>query len=95
MSKVAFAPKSGVELDGLGAVFVNDYQDANVRALVENSTAPDGAFVVEDDAVIAVLDKYENLKRVSLESAEPKTEAADKAKPVPARDAKSKSEGGA
>lgn len=71
MAQAAFAPKSGFEdPDALGTIFVSDSAEFNVREAVE---AGGGTIVTEDPAVIAALDNYHALKRVSVSSA---TEAA-------------------
>lgn len=76
MSDVAYAPKEAYRHpDALGALFVNDSTEVNVRALVEASQRDDGAFVVSDPAVQNVLDAYPAVKRVSLADEAPKTAA--------------------
>jgi hypothetical protein len=62
---VAYAPKAAyADPDCLGAVFVNDTTDVNVRELVTASA--DGTFVVSDPDTIAALDRYEPVKRVAV-----------------------------
>jgi hypothetical protein len=65
----AFAPKAGVDPGQLGAIFVNDQTEVNVRELVAASR--DGVFVVDDPTVIAKLDAYPHLKRVKLPESAP------------------------
>jgi hypothetical protein len=65
----AFAPKAGVDPGQLGAIFVNDQTEVNVRELVAASR--DGVFVVDDPGVIAKLDAYPHVKRVKLPEATP------------------------
>lgn len=68
MTVVAFAPKEAYrDLDTLGTVYVNDDTTVNVRQLVEES--PNGTFTTDDPHIIARLDKYKALKRVSLAKA--------------------------
>jgi len=68
--QVAYRPKAAFEdPDALGAVFVNDQTEVNVRDLV--TASPDGVFVVSDPAVIAVLDRYEPLKRAAVPETAP------------------------
>lgn len=67
MERAAFTPKASADLDCLGAVFISDEGDLNVREAVENGK---GYIVSDDPAVIAVLDRYEPLKRVSVTEAE-------------------------
>lgn len=64
--QVAFAPKAHVHVDQLGAIFVNDSTEVNLRELVLNSPHEDRSFIVTDPAVEAVLDKRDELKRVSV-----------------------------
>jgi hypothetical protein len=61
-TQVAFALKAGYDLDSVGSVFVNNQTDVNVRAELGDA---DGVLVTDDPQVIAVLDGYEQLKRVS------------------------------
>lgn len=64
---MAYAPKVAFQdPDALGAVFVSDEADFNVREAVTNSPHKDGTFVVSDPRVIARLDAYEALKRVAV-----------------------------
>lgn len=66
--QVAFAPKADFQdPDCLGAVFVNDSTEINVREAIK---AGKGYIVTDDDAIIQRLDKYEPLKRVSLAEAQ-------------------------
>jgi hypothetical protein len=65
VSQVAFAPRAEYRHpDALGAVFINDAGDFNIRAAVEASPHEDGSFKVDDPAVEAVLDRRPELKRV-------------------------------
>jgi hypothetical protein len=71
--QVAYRPKAAFsDLDALGAVFVNDQTEVNVRELV--AASPDGVFVVTEPAVINVLDKYEPLKRAAVPGSAPAPE---------------------
>lgn len=66
--RVAFCPKSGYEdPDGLGAVFVNDSTEVNLRAEVAKGK---GYVVTDNPAIIQRLDNVAFLKRVSLAEAE-------------------------
>jgi hypothetical protein len=63
--QVAFAPKERFsDLDQLGTVFVNDELEINVREEV----AEHGGVVTDDPWAIRVLDRYEPLKRVAVDS---------------------------
>jgi hypothetical protein len=76
--RAAFAPKERFsDPDSLGAVFVNDEGDLNVREAVASSDefGPKGYVVTDDPNQIAALDRYEPLKRVSV------SDADDAAKP--------------
>jgi hypothetical protein len=79
--EVAFAPKAGVHEDQLGAIFVNDSTEVNLRELVLNSPYEDRAFIVTDPAVEAVLSTREELKRVSVPD-EPAPKQRPAVKPV-------------
>jgi hypothetical protein len=80
---VAYAPKAAyADPDCLGAVFVNDTTDVNVRELVTASA--DGTFVVSDPDTIAALDRYEPVKRVAVpdQATAPEAEPAAPAAPL-------------
>lgn len=69
----AFAPKERFsDPDSLGTVYVSDEGDLNVREAVASSDdyGREGYIVTDDPAVIAALDQYEPLKRVTLSEAE-------------------------
>lgn len=71
--RAAYAPKEGFkDPDQLGAVFVNDEGDINVREAVASSDefGPKGYIITDDPNQIAALDRYEPLKRVSVSDAE-------------------------
>lgn len=73
--QVAFAPKENrQDPDGLGTVFVADDLEVNVREEV----AKHGGVITNDPRAIKVLDAYEPLKRVSVDSL--KTSSKRKAK---------------
>jgi hypothetical protein len=73
VNEVAFTPKASYrDLDSLGAVFVNDTTEVNVRELVAAST--DGTFVVTDPAVIATLDRYPAVRRAAVPDTAPAPE---------------------
>lgn len=76
--QVAFAPKANVHPDQLGAIFVNDSTEVNLRELVLNSPYDDRAFIVTDPAIEAVLSKRDELKRVSVPEDPPKPKQAAK-----------------
>lgn len=76
--RVAFCPKSGYEdPDGLGAIFVNDSTEVNLR---EEYAKGKGYIITEDPAVANRLESVSYLKRVPLkeaeEAAKPRTHAA-------------------
>lgn len=73
--EVAFAPKAGVHEDQLGAIFVNDATEVNLRDLVLASPYEDRAFIVTDPAVEAKLSEREELKRVAVPDGPPKPKA--------------------
>ena len=66
MSRVAFALKAGFDHDSVGAVFIDNQRDFNVRQSLQDA---DDVIVTDDPAVISVLDAYEPLKRVSVPDA--------------------------
>jgi hypothetical protein len=72
--RAAYAVKERFDEDSLGAVFVSDAGDLNVREAVTSgdSYGPAGYLVTEDPSEIAVLDRYEPLKRTTLQEAEKK-----------------------
>jgi hypothetical protein len=72
--RAAYAVKERFEDDSLGTVFVNDAGDLNVREAVASgdSYGPAGYLVTEDPAEIAVLDRYDALKRTTLAETEKK-----------------------
>jgi hypothetical protein len=74
MERAAFAVKERFDDDSLGTVFVSDAGDLNVREAVGSgeSYGPAGFIVTEDPAEIAALDRYEPLKRTTLQEAEKK-----------------------
>lgn len=70
--RAAFAVKERFDEDSLGTVFVSDAGDLNVREAIasgENYGAA-GVIVTEDPAEIAALDRYEPLKRTTLQEAD-------------------------
>lgn len=70
MSEVAYEPKSGYEdPDALGTVFVNDTTEVNVREKLKDGG---GVLITDDPLIIAALDRYEPLKRISVSRAEEK-----------------------
>jgi hypothetical protein len=83
MTQVAFTPKVAyAHPDALGAVYVNDTTEVNVRALFEDST--DGILVFDEEAdaaAIAKLDAYEPLKRVAVPQPKAATPAKKSASP--------------
>lgn len=81
---VAFAPKVGVHLDQLGAIFVNDSTEVNLRELVANSPYEDRSFIVTDPAVEAKLSVRDELKRVPVpDEPKPKQTPKPSTKPAP------------
>jgi hypothetical protein len=76
--RAAYAVKERFEEDSLGTVFVSDAGDLNVReALASSDThGPAGFLVTEDPNEIAALDRYEPLKRTTLQEAEKKASRA-------------------
>jgi hypothetical protein len=62
---VAFAPKAGVHPTQLGAIFVNDQIEVNVRELTDKGH--DGVFVVPvTSPAVAKLDAYDAVKRAQV-----------------------------
>jgi hypothetical protein len=72
--RAAYAVKERFEEDSLGTVFVSDAGDLNVREALGSgeSHGPAGFIVTDDPAEIAALDRYEPLKRTTLQEAEKK-----------------------
>lgn len=66
--QVAFTPKESFkDPDSLGTIYVSEEGDLNVREAVVKGK---GYIVAEDPELIAALDRYEPLKRASIEAAE-------------------------
>jgi hypothetical protein len=72
--RAAYAVKERFEDDSLGTVFVSDAGDLNVREAIASGDThgPAGFLVTEDPNEIAALDRYEPLKRTTLQEAEKK-----------------------
>jgi hypothetical protein len=78
MEQAAFAPKAGFDdPDALGTICVSDNTEINVREAVE---AGGGTIITDDPRVIAALDNYAALKRVSVSSAEDTKEKSSRKK---------------
>jgi hypothetical protein len=72
--RAAYAVKERFEDDSLGTVFVSDAGDLNVREAIASGDThgPAGFLVTEDPNEISALDRYEPLKRTTLQEAEKK-----------------------
>jgi hypothetical protein len=70
--RAAFALKERADEDSVGAVFVSDAGDLNVREALASgdSYGREGVIVTDDPAEIEALDRVGGLKRVSLQDAE-------------------------
>jgi hypothetical protein len=76
--RAAYAVKERFEDDSLGTVFVSDAGDLNVREAIASGDThgPAGFLVTEDPNEIAALDRYEPLKRTTLQEAEKKASSS-------------------
>jgi hypothetical protein len=81
--RAAYAVKERFDEDSLGTVFVSDAGDLNVREAVAAGDAygPAGFLVTDDPNEIAALDRYEPLKRTTLQEAEKKAGGGSSRKP--------------
>ena len=62
MTPVAFALKAGYDSDCVGAVFVNNQRDFNIREALQEGN---GQILTDDPLIIERLDGLDTLKRVS------------------------------